>query len=566
MTRSTPRKRPVDAPAAVSDGDDRPGDRSVRKRVARRRIERALAESSSDDAASGDEVAAQAGLWDDDEDDDDSSSASSNDEEAAAVAAAATAVAGVDEPSAATTTPRRRGRPPNPNKPAKTPKRTKKDADEDALATLHLLPAHERYFWDNRPGARAQSSANTLPPGLLLDRDGYFATAAALRARHQEEGGRHVKERAFLLELHRRAFPQWTFEMDAGFGVLLYGYGSKRAVVRAFAEHLYTSCTSTFAAEKKPPSPPPIVIVNGFAPGLTLPDVLTTVTSALLPSHARPATTAPAALLACALAALDDSPSSPSSSSDSSPEQQQQQQPGLYLLINSLDAPALRRPAAQAALARLAAHPRARALVTVDSPLAARLWDAGARARWRCVAHDATTFAPLAAGEEGEGAGGGATAEIVDPVEAVGDLLGRRRGRRVGGRDGVAYVLRSLPERARGLFRLLVAEQVALSTAAAAESLVPLGKDGGGDGTLGKRPAAAPVVVGQRQEGVEYRVLYRRAREELVCSTEQQLRALLREFHDHQMVESERDALGAERLVVPFRREELEMLLEELGE
>jgi origin recognition complex subunit 2 len=32
------------------------------------------------------------------------------------------------------------------------------------------------------------------------------------------------------------------------------------------------------------------------------------------------------------------------------------------------------------------------------------------------------------------------------------------------------------------------------------------------------------------------------------------------------MVESERDALGAERLVVPFRREELEMLLEELAE
>jgi origin recognition complex subunit 2 len=90
-----------------------------------------------------------------------------------------------------------------------------------------------------------------------------------------------------------------------------------------------------------------------------------------------------------------------------------------------------------------------------------------------------------------------------------------------------------------------------------------LSKGADGDGTLGRR---APVATQQQHDGVEYRVLYRRAREELVCSSEQQLRALLREFHDHQMVESERDALGAERLVVPFRREELEMLLEELAE
>jgi origin recognition complex subunit 2 len=115
-----------------------------------------------------------------------------------------------------------------------------------------------------------------------------------------------------------------------------------------------------------------------------------------------------------------------------------------------------------------------------------------------------------------------------------------------------------LPEHARGLFRLLVAEQLAAAAAQDGGGLGARGEGGGVD--LAGRDAGAAAV------GLEYRVLYHRAREELVCSTEHQLRTLLKEFYDHQMVESTRDALGTERLVVPFRKEELEMLLEDLVE
>lgn len=100
----------------------------------------------------------------------------------------------------------------------------------------------------------------------------------------------------------------------------------------------------------------------------------------------------------------------------------------------------------------------------------------------------------------------------------------------------MGYVLRSLPENARNLYRILVAEHLAA--------------EGEGD----------------EEGGVEYRVAYHKAREELVCSTEHQFRGLLKEFYDHQMVESRRDGGGTERLVVPFRREDLEGLLEELVE
>jgi len=75
----------------------------------------------------------------------------------------------------------------------------------------------------------------------------------------------------------------------------------------------------------------------------------------------------------------------------------------------------------------------------------------------------------------------------------------------------------------------------------------------------GRRPAQ------EASRGVEYRVLYHKAVEEFVCSSEVGFRTLLKEFHDHQMVESRKDGMGTERLWVPFRREELEGLGEELG-
>lgn len=37
-----------------------------------------------------------------------------------------------------------------------------------------------------------------------------------------------------------------------------------------------------------------------------------------------------------------------------------------------------------------------------------------------------------------------------------------------------------------------------------------------------------------------------------------------RRFHDHQMIQSRKDALGTEILSVPFRKEELETILEDI--
>lgn len=151
-------------------------------------------------------------------------------------------------------------------------------------------------------------------------------------------------------------------------------------------------------------------------------------------------------------------------------------------------------------------------------------------------------------------------------VEEVNELMGRS-GRRIKGKEGVGFVLRSLPENARALYRVLVGE------------LLSQGVEGlEGDGVLGEEDEeeddeggllGTPHKAkgrGKRGQagGIEYRILYQKVVEEFICSNEMGFRQLLKEFHDHQMVVSQRDVTGAEMLGVPFRREEMEAILEYL--
>jgi origin recognition complex subunit 2 len=405
------------------------------------------------------------------------------------------------------------------------------------------LPPHELYFFQNRAGAN-KTSANTLPSHLLLNHDDYFMQINACKDSHAEDIDR-------LKHLHKRAFDQWVFELEEGFNLCLYGYGSKRQLVMEFAEHLY----------HQPESKPRIVVVNGYTPGLGIKDVLTTLAGVIFPKSAKlPAQ--PPALLDALLSHLTDSPSVIP----------------VTVIIHSMDHTNLRKPATQSMLGRLAAHPSISLLPTCDTPNFPLLWDVNLTTQFRFLYHDATTYEPFRV--------------EIDVVAEVNALLGRSR-RRLGGKDGVGYVLKSLPENARALFRILVAEQLAMADVepgATAGAGFGEDTDVDPDDILGaedeeeaaqqqdtpsrrgrkkkaKKPAPRPApkpVVSSAPEGVEYRTLYHKAVEEFVCSSELNFRTLLKEFHDHQMIESRKDAAGTERLIVPFRQEELEGILEEL--
>lgn len=417
-----------------ANGVDTPGrrtiaDRSARRKSARALIDRVVGGATSDDEAGDGGLAREIyeSTGDEEENEEDVESAAELGEIAAAT-------------------------------PSKTPRGRKKKAvaRKKSPTPPRDLPLHEMYFFQNKPGL-AKTSSNTLASLSLLTHDEYFSTLRDLKDPHEAD----IK---FLQDLHAESYNQWTFELAEGFSICLYGYGSKRALLHRFAKHLHSKIPDHQCHK--------IVVINGYVRTITIREVLTTISTTIDPSTKLTAGQ-PVTLLQDILSLL--------SSSDTN----------LTIILNSADAPPLRKSYFQTILSQLAAHPRIRLACSVDTPDFPVLWDSGQRSSFNFAFHDATTFAPWSAAE----------LEVVDEVH---ELLGRR-ARRVGGKDGVAFVLKSLPENAKNLFRLLVGE------------ILVVMDDESGAGGGGENP------------GVEYRMLYNKAVEEFICSSEMAFRTLLKE-------------------------------------
>ena len=371
------------------------------------------------------------------------------------------------------------------------------------------LPPHEQYFFQNRAGG-IKTSNNTLSSLSLLSHEEYFTHIKNYIDPHEPE-------RAFLQDLHTRSFGQWRFELAENFNICLYGWGSKRHLINKFAEWLYA---------QTPEKPAQIIIVNGYVPNLMARTIFSTVATTLLgPDTFSKIGAQPTEILDFILRHLSESPPSQN----------------LIVIIHSLDAYPLRRSATQSLLARLCADPRISLLASCDTPNFPLLWDSSLREQYNFLFHDCTTFAPYEA--------------EISVVDDVHELLGRS-GRRVGGKEGVGFVLKSLPENARNLYRVLISEQLTAMDDG-------VGIQGTGDDN-GEDKEDYKGGEGSGDAGVEYKYLYQKAVEEFICSSEMNFRTLLKEFHDHQMITSKKDVLGTELLSVPFRREELEVILEDL--
>ena len=392
------------------------------------------------------------------------------------------------------------------------PNQRKRTRRGESLTPPQDLTPHEGYFFQNRLG-RIKSSSHTLSSLPLL-------THEQCHNELRQYKDPHFSSLRFLQSLHSRSFPQWSFELTQSFNICLYGYGSKRCLVTAFADYLHSLA---------PSAPPLVIMVNGYTPTLTLRQILILIASQIseimplkLPSQPVEAVSTLTTYL------MSHPPETP-----------------VHLFVNSLDAPPLRRAPTPTLLAQLAASPHIKLLATCDQPNFPLLWDTSLLEQYKWIYHDTTTFATY----------GGV--EVPAVIDDVNELLGRS-GRTVKGKEGVGFVLRSLPENARNLYRVLIAELLAAD--AEGDEAAAQASDFEDDGDLGR--AAQGRKSGEA--GIDYRVLYQKVVEEFICSNEMAFRQLLKEFHDHQMVVSRKDAMGGELLGVPFMREEMEGILEDL--
>ena len=327
------------------------------------------------------------------------------------------------------------------------------------------LPPHKQYFVQNRPG-RTKTSNNTLANLKLLDHEEYFTISQRLQDNHKEQ----IAE---LARLHEASFQQWQFELSQNFNICIYGWGSKRALLMKFAEHIYDNQTDH---EKHR-----IVVINGYVPSLTLRDVFNTVALAIAEPGIKLGSQ-PGEMLESLISLIEE---------DESQE--------ITLVINSIDRAPLRRQVSQNLLSRLSAHSQVRLIASADHPQFPLLWDGSIRSTYNFLFHECATYRSYAA-----------EADVVDEVH---ELLGRS-GRRVGGKDGVIFVLKSLPVNATNLFRVLIAEQLA----------------GMNEGVLqGEHDNGPSEHLRKPDEGVEYRSLYQKAVEEFICSNDMGFRSLLKE-------------------------------------
>ncbi|KAJ2760066.1 Origin recognition complex subunit 2 [Coemansia sp. BCRC 34490] len=274
------------------------------------------------------------------------------------------------------------------------------DADDDDFAQDG--PAYERYFQDLHSTKGSKTSDNTLSKLPRLSQAECHKLLAKVPTKHKEEV-------ALLETMHRQQFRQWRFELDCGFNLVFYGYGSKRRLLNSFATQM--------AADA------PVVIVNGYFPALNLKQSLEKIVTQVIGLGDTAGSVADLASLICGYF------SSSKKTVDS-----------MTLVVHNIDGPSLRKH--QASLAVLSSCKHIRFLASIDHIDAPLIWDSSTVTRFNWAWHDLTTFEPYTVETSYENFSS-------DSVE-----IGPR---------GVLHVLASLTENAKSVFRILAEFQIAES-------------------------------------------------------------------------------------------------------
>ncbi|KAI8886990.1 ORC2-domain-containing protein [Backusella circina FSU 941] len=274
-------------------------------------------------------------------------------------------------------------------------KKSKKSAFEEP-------DGYERYFQDLHGSSK--TSNNTLSQLQVLEPQEFHDL---LQTTHKK----HNQEIEVLSDLHKQNFAQWQFELQSGFNVVFYGYGSKRNLLNHFSRDVLTDG--------------PLIVVNGYFPSISIKDILLKITVGVL-EHT-----------GSSLGQIQDHVNFICNYF----KQEDRAYECLYLVVHNLDGASLRNERAQGALSMLASCPNIHLIASVDHINAGLLWDNAKSRRFNWVWHDITTYEDY----------------LVETSFENSMLI---RSGEVGGSRGVQYVLASLTTNARGVFRILAEHQL----------------------------------------------------------------------------------------------------------
>ncbi|KAJ7521415.1 hypothetical protein O6H91_19G053100 [Diphasiastrum complanatum] len=213
------------------------------------------------------------------------------------------------------------------------------DAEEGVEQEVDMLPNHYN---------TKQDSFNKKASKKITDID--MVDEQELRRALAKLVPKHEKEQSALLETYKASYWKWHFQLRCGFGLLMYGFGSKRALLEDFA-----SSTLVDAAA---------VAVNGYLPTINIKHVIYTIADALWKQHST-------------VEKGNENEPAPSQSLEElvSLITNYKEAHIVYVLVHNIDGPGLRDEETQHLLAKIAASKPVRFLASVDHVNAPLLWD-----------------------------------------------------------------------------------------------------------------------------------------------------------------------------------------------
>ncbi|XP_072952671.1 origin of replication complex subunit 2 [Typha angustifolia] len=180
-----------------------------------------------------------------------------------------------------------------------------------------------------------------------------------LRASMSEISLKHEKEIDALMKRYKKFYPKWLFELRCGFGLLMYGFGSKRVLLEDFASTTLTDFG--------------VIVINGYLPSVNIKQVVVAMAETLWDqskavrkcsagSKSKIQVPFASQTIEDLLSFLDNQISDNSDSF-------------ICLLIHNIDGPALRDSESQQHLARIACCSHVRVISSIDHVNAPLLWD-----------------------------------------------------------------------------------------------------------------------------------------------------------------------------------------------
>jgi origin recognition complex subunit 2 len=440
-------------------------------------------------------------------------------------------------------------------------------------SSLTTLTSFDSYFLHNSQPARTSSNifSQLVQP---LSSDEYAASLSrsfyphpfptlpsSTHSQSQSQTGESpLDSKGETALAHRAYLPRYLLELEEGFNLLFYGFGSKRRALNDLARACATTRSYYYAH---------VLVLNGFLPSFSARDIFAAL--ARLPGAPQSVEdvalflTAEPAAAAAPSPAPSSSRSRPAPTSVQNPPRQRRRRRRLVLVVHNIDALALRTPKVRALLNALVSLRGVQIAASIDHINAPMIWTSTELLARKWLWHDLTTLAPYdveLAGADPTSLRGGAptTAAAAAAATAAGTAsmgTGGGGGGTMMTETAARHVLVSVTQRARTLFMLMGRRQ-----------LDALADNAGSAGSGGVGVVEPTTPAGAVEIAVPYDTLFNLARDNFVATNDTALRALLGEFRDHGLVVTVgTGAMGSgEMLWIPLRKERLTKLLDGLAE